>query len=102
MHKILVLYPYPQDEKKFRPYYETKHMALVARMPGILGYRFSFDVNGAGPGAAKPFYCVFEADFADTAGFVKAVESEEGRAVREDAPNFSTTPPTVANYTVSG
>jgi len=100
MHKILVLYPHPQDAAKFRPYYETTHMDLVAKLPGILGYRYSFDV-GAGPGEPAPFYCVFEADFADAAAFGAAMGSPAGAKVAGDAPNFATTPATVVHYEVT-
>jgi uncharacterized protein (TIGR02118 family) len=95
MHKILVLYPFPQDESKFRPYYEDVHVPLVAKMPGILAYRYSFAIGG--PGGA-PFYCVFEADFPDGPTLEAALASPEGQAVAADPPNFATTPATVSVY----
>ena len=42
MHKMLVLYPKGQDEKKFRPYYEREHASLVAKLPGLKASRYSF------------------------------------------------------------
>src|SRR5262245_33641775 len=66
MHKLLVLYPTGQDAKKFRPYYEQTHAALVAKLPGLKASRYSFNVKGAGDGPV-PYYCVFEAEFADEA-----------------------------------
>ena len=52
MHKLLVLYPTGQDAKKFRPYYEQTHAALVAKLPGLKGSRYSFNVKAAGDAPA--------------------------------------------------
>ena len=98
MHKLLVLYPNPQDEKKFRPYYETKHLALVAKLPGLLASRHSFSVKSLG--GPSPYYCIFEADFASEAAMGAAMQSPAGQAVAADVPNYVTTPPTVLYYEV--
>ena len=99
MHKILVLYPYPQDEKRFRPYYVDKHLALVRKLPGLRVSGHSFAINGE-PGTRAPFFCVFEAEFADEAAMVAAMQSAAGQAVVADVPNFVTTPPIVVNYSI--
>ncbi|MGH6923771.1 MAG: EthD family reductase [Propylenella sp.] len=101
MHKILVLYPFPQDERKFRPYYEDVHMPLVAKLPGLKAYRHSFSIS-APPGAPVPFYCIFEAEFADRPAMIAAMTSPAGQAVVADAANFATTPATVVHYDVAG
>jgi uncharacterized protein (TIGR02118 family) len=44
MHKLVVLYPKPADPDHFRDYYVNNHLPLVARMPGLLAWRYSFDV----------------------------------------------------------
>ncbi len=95
MHKILVVYPHPQDDKKFRPYYEEVHLPLVAKMPGLLGYRYSFAIGG--PEGAQ-FHCIFEADFPDGATLEAALGSKEGQAVAGDPTNFVTTPAIVSVY----
>jgi uncharacterized protein (TIGR02118 family) len=100
MHKLLVLYPHPQDERKFRPYYEEVHLPLVEKLPGIKAYRHSFSIAGAA--GDSPFYCIFEAEFADAATFGAAMQSAEGAAVRADTENFATTPATVVHYDVAG
>src|SRR4029078_3180774 len=87
MHRLLVLYAPPSDPDHFRSYYDDTHLPLVAKFPGLRGYRYSFDV--AGGEGASPYYCVFEADVHDAAALSAAQESTEGQAVREDVPNYS-------------
>ena len=101
MHKLLVLYPKDQDDKKFRAYYETVHIPLCKKLPGLIACRYSFDVGGV-RGAEAPYYCVFEADFPDAATMVKAQQSPEGTAVAADGPNYATVPPVVMHYEVQG
>jgi uncharacterized protein (TIGR02118 family) len=100
MHKLLVLYPKGQDEKKFRPYYETKHAALVAKLPGMKASRYSFGIKGGAPGAEVPYYCIFEAEFADEAAMGAALQSPAGQAVVGDIGNYATIPPTIVHYDV--
>ena len=47
MHRLLVLYPPPTDPDDFRSYYEDTHLPLAAKLPGLRGYRYSFDVAAA-------------------------------------------------------
>jgi uncharacterized protein (TIGR02118 family) len=101
MHKLLVLYPKGQNEKKFRPYYEREHASLVAKLPGLKASRYSFSI-GAAPGAEVPYYCIFEAEFADEAAMGAALQSPQGQAVVADIPNYVTIPPTIVHYAVKG
>jgi uncharacterized protein (TIGR02118 family) len=101
MHKMLVLYPKGQDEKKFRPYYEREHASLVAKLPGLKASRYSFAIGGT-PGAEAPYYCIFEAEFADEAAMGAALRSPQGQAVVADIPNYVTIPPTIVHYDVAG
>jgi uncharacterized protein (TIGR02118 family) len=99
MHKLLVLYPKGQDDAKFRAHYESKHLPLAAKLPGLIAYRYSFAIEGA-RGAESPYYCLFEADFADVTTMGKAMQSPEGLAVAGDVGNYVTVPPTVVHYEV--
>jgi uncharacterized protein (TIGR02118 family) len=98
MHKLLVLYPHPQDEKKFRRYYETRHVPLTAKMSGLLASRYSVEIKS--PGRPAPYYCVFEAGFESEAAMGAAMQSAAGQAVVADGPNYATTPPIVLHYGV--
>jgi uncharacterized protein (TIGR02118 family) len=84
MHRLLVLYPPPTDPAAFREYYEGNHLPLAARMPGLRGLRWGFDV--AAPGGDSPYFCVFEADFDDAGALDAALASPEGEATAADVP----------------
>jgi uncharacterized protein (TIGR02118 family) len=101
MHKLLVLYPKGQDDAKFRAHYEKVHVKLTAKLPGLIAQRYSFAIEGV-RGAEAPYYCIFEADFADVAAMGKAMQSPEGQAVAADGANYVTIPPIIVHYEVQG
>ena len=96
MHRLLVLYPPPTDPDHFRSYYEDTHLPLVAELPGLRGYRYSFDV--AASEGESPYFCVFEADFDDAAAYSAATASPEGQATRADVSNYATGGVVVLNF----
>ncbi len=96
MHRLLVLYPPPTDPDHFRSYYEHTHLPLVAKLPGLRGHCYSFDVATAE--GEPPYFCVFEADFDDAAAYGAAMASLAGQAVRADVPNYATGGAVVLNY----
>src|SRR3954452_7840730 len=98
MQRILVLYPPPTDPDHFRTYYEDTHIPLAAKMPGLRGYRYSFDVAAAE--GESPYFCVFEGDFDDAAAMGAALESTEGQAALADIPNYATGGAVALNYEV--
>ena len=98
MHKIVVLYPSQPDPEAFKKYYLETHLPLVRKMPGLKGFRYSFDVEGVG--APSPYFCIFEADFENGAALGAAMGSPEGQAVAGDVPNFAPVAPTLLNYPV--
>jgi uncharacterized protein (TIGR02118 family) len=99
MHKIVVLYPPQPDPEAFKAYYLETHIPLARMLPGLLALRYSFDVNGAGPGESS-YFCVFEADFADGAALGAAMGSPEGEKVAGDVPNFAQVAPTLIHYPI--
>ena len=96
MHRLLVLYPPPTDPDHFRSSYQDSHLPLVAKLPGLRGYRYSFDVAAAE--GESPYFCVFEADFEDAAAYGAAMASPDGQAVRADVPNYATGGAVVLDY----
>jgi uncharacterized protein (TIGR02118 family) len=98
MHKLMVLYREPADPDHFRDYYVSNHLPLVARMPGLLAWRYSFEV--AAPQGQTPYFAVFEAEFADAAAMTAARESAQGRQVTADVANYATGGVVVIHYPV--
>src|SRR4029450_181136 len=82
MHKLVVLYSEPADPDHFRDYYVTNHLPLVMNMPGLLAWRYSFDV--AATKGEAPYFAVFEADFADAAAMAAGRASPQGQRVAAD------------------
>lgn len=98
MHKLVVLYPEPADCDHFRDYYVNTHLPLVARMPGMLAWRYSFEV--AATQGQSPYFAIFEADFADAASLAAARESPQGLEVAADVANYATGGAVVIDYPV--
>ncbi|MEU3505050.1 EthD family reductase, partial [Streptomyces hundungensis] len=83
MHKLVVLYPPPADPDHFRDYYVNNHLPLIASWPGLLAWRYSFDV--AALEGEAPYFAIFEGDFADAAAMAAARATEHGQRVAADA-----------------
>jgi uncharacterized protein (TIGR02118 family) len=99
MHKLVVLYPPPADKEKFRSYYESTHLPLAAKLPGLRAYRYAFDV--AAPAADSPYWCIFEAEFDDAGAMGASMQSEQGAAVAADVANYADQPPVMVHYDVT-
>jgi uncharacterized protein (TIGR02118 family) len=67
MFKALALYPMPSDPQAFRDHYESIHLPLVAKLPGVRSLRYSFDLNA--PLGEAPFFAVFEVEWDDSSRF---------------------------------
>ncbi|WP_225728299.1 MULTISPECIES: EthD family reductase [unclassified Nocardia] len=98
MHKLVVLYPKPADPDHFRDYYVTEHLPLIRNWPGLLAWRYSFDV--AASNGEAPYFAVFEADFADAAALAASRASTYGRRAAADVVNYATGGAVVIDYPV--
>ncbi|MEX0957622.1 MAG: EthD family reductase [Rhizobiaceae bacterium] len=85
MHCLTVIYPRPDDEAAFRSYYEQNHVPLAARLPGLKRMHFAY------PEAVSPgdVFCIFQGYFDDGSAMGSAMQSEIGRQVAADVPNYS-------------
>jgi uncharacterized protein (TIGR02118 family) len=99
MHKLVVLYLPPADKEKFRSYYESTHLPLAAKLPGLRAYRYAF--NLAAPAGDSPYWCIFEADYDDFAAMGASMQSEQGAAVAADVANYADQPPVMIHYEVT-
>lgn len=100
MHRVLALYGQPTDPAEFRRYYESTHAPLAQKMPGLKGFRWSFDVGGLM--ADSPYFCIAELDFESLDALQAALASPEGQATAGDIPNCATGGVTIVHYEVSG
>ena len=96
MHKVLVLYPEPVDPDHFRDYYVSKHLPLVAQWPGVLSWRYSFEI--ASRQGEAPYFAVFEAEFADAEAYAAASASPQGQEISADVANYATGGVVVMHY----
>jgi len=89
MHRLITLYPHPEDPAAFRSHFEEKHLPLVEKLPGLRGYSYGFDLAAVGDGES-PYFCTFAGDFDDSGALDAALASPEGEAVAADVPNYAT------------
>ena len=76
----------------------SNHLPLVTRMPGLLTWRYSFEV--AATQRQTPYFAVFEAEFADAAAMTAARASPQGQQVAADVANYATGGAVVIHYPV--
>ena len=98
MHKVVVLYNPPADPQHFRSYYETTHLPLAAKLPGLLASRHSFTISGPG-GGPSPYFCIWEGEFADEAATARAMQSPIGQQVAADGVNYADGGMTLLQFT---
>lgn len=86
MHCLTVTYPEPKDIAHFKSYYERVHIPLAKQLPGLKSFSFGYP-SPLGPGPAP--FCIFQAMFDDEAAMGAALQSEAGKKVAADVPNYS-------------
>jgi uncharacterized protein (TIGR02118 family) len=97
-YKALALYPMPDDPQVFRDHYESIHLPLVAKLPGVRSVRCSFDLNA--PLGESPFFAVFEVEWDDAETMGASLSSPEGQAVAEDMAPYVTEGTVLLNYSL--
>ena len=95
MHCLTVIYPAPADAAGFKAYYAATHVPLAKALPGLKSCSFAYP-EALGP-APVPF-CIFQAWFEDRAALFAALQSEIGKRVAEDVPNYSPTGATLFHF----
>lgn len=96
MHRLVVMYPRPDDPVKFRDYYEAGHYALGRKIPNVRNMHFSYDVKAMPADASGiikdlDLFCVFVAEWDSEAAMYQALGSPEGQAVLADVSNYAST-----------
>jgi uncharacterized protein (TIGR02118 family) len=85
--KLMVLYRRPDDEAAFWAHYQTVHLPLVAKIPGLERCTVN-RVEKTLIGETAPFV-ITELRFADQAAFDTAMASPENRTAGQDAMSFA-------------
>jgi uncharacterized protein (TIGR02118 family) len=99
MHKVVVLYNTPADPEHFRSYYVTKHLPLIAQLPGLLASHYSFAIQS--PMGAAPFFCAWEGEFSNEGTALAAMGSDVGQRVAADTANYASGGLTLMHFTPS-
>jgi len=76
--KLVALWSSPTDAEAFDKDYESTHIALVQKLPGLKGAVASKALDG-------PYYRMAELLYDDTDGLQKSLGSPEGAALLADA-----------------
>ena len=98
MHRVLALYGTPTDPEHFRSYYESTHIPIARKLPGLKRISWSFDAKGLM--GDSPFFCICELDFESAAALEAALQTPEGQATAADVPNYATGGVTIVHYDV--
>jgi uncharacterized protein (TIGR02118 family) len=96
MYRVLALYGMPTDPDHFRRYYESEHLPLARRMPGLRSLRHSFDLQALV--TDRPYFCVAELEFDNAEAFQAALASEVGQATAADVGNYATGSVAILHY----
>ncbi|AUR01686.1 MULTISPECIES: EthD family reductase [Roseobacteraceae] len=99
MYCLCVHYPTPDDPAQFRDHYETRHLPLAERLPGLRSWDLAWP-QPLGPDTGAPF-CVFRGYFDSAEAMQKALMSEEGTEVAKDVPNYSPKGATMYHFAVT-
>lgn len=100
MHKLIALYHQPADRAQFRRHLVGVHLPIVARFPGLLSYRYGFDLEQAA--GDSPYYALVECEFADEKAMRAALESAAGQEAADDVPNYASAGVTILTFDVVG
>ena len=96
MYRLTVLYPPPTDPDQFNEYYESIHLPLAAKLPGLQSMQYSLNVGAVG--GDSPYYAIWEAEFDSVEAMDAAIASPEGQAVVADVPNYATGGAQIIHY----
>jgi uncharacterized protein (TIGR02118 family) len=88
MYKTLALYLPPEDPEAFREHYESTHVPLVSRVPGLRAFRYSFNVSA--PEGESPYFAVSEAEWDSPEALRESLSTPEGEAATADMQSGAT------------
>jgi uncharacterized protein (TIGR02118 family) len=87
--KLTVLYAKQKDPEAFNKYYLSKHMPLVAKIPGLKRTEVATILPPPADQPEPPYWRITELYFDSVDDLQKAFASEEGKATGADLANFT-------------
>jgi uncharacterized protein (TIGR02118 family) len=88
MARLLVLYKTPKNPEAFDKYYQSVHIPLARKVPGLRHYDISTGAVGT-PTGESGIYLVAALDFESVAALKLGLASPEGQAAAGDLGNFA-------------
>ena len=98
MYKSLALYLPPDDPQAIREHYESTHVPLVSRVPGLRAFRYSLDVSA--PEGDSPYFGVSEAEWDSPEALDEGLSTPEGQAAIADMRSYATGGFVLVGYTL--
>lgn len=89
MIKLTVIYGHPADVDAFERYYNTTHMKIADKIPGVARWELT-RFTGSPDGGRPAFHRMAELYFQSLEEMEKSLQSSEGMAALHDLPNFAT------------
>jgi uncharacterized protein (TIGR02118 family) len=83
MFQLTVLHNIPADRTAFDEYYDSVHLPLAKKLPGVR--RFTV----GRPAAPAPYHVVAVLEWDDEQAYQASMDSPEGQAALADLPNFT-------------
>jgi uncharacterized protein (TIGR02118 family) len=87
MYQLTVLHSIPADRAAFDEYYDSVHLPLAKKLPGVRRFTVTRPAEQAGVPAAYHVVAVLEWD--DELSYQASMDSPEGQAALADLPNFT-------------
>jgi uncharacterized protein (TIGR02118 family) len=88
MAKLVVLYKTPADPAAFDAYYESTHVPIAKRIPGLVRYEISTG-QVCTPQGAAPYHLAAVLTFDTFAALHAGLASPEGQAAARDVGHFA-------------
>lgn len=84
--RVMVCYGQPDDPAAFDKHYESVHIPLASKIPGLLDYTWG---KCSGMGGDAPYYGVAQLEFESPEAMAAGLRSPEMDAAGADVPNFA-------------
>lgn len=96
MHCLTVIYQRPDDPEHFKKYYSERHIPLAEQLPGLKFFHYAYPVALISQDNVP--FCIFQAFFDSREAMGKALQSDVGKKIAADVPNYSPKGATIFHF----